>query len=247
MTTPPVAVVTGASSGIGKACAQRLASDGYDVILAARRSERIEELATQVGGRAVTCDVTNADDVAKLAAEAGGEVALLVNNAGGALGVEKVEDADLDKWRTMYETNVIGTVAVTKALIPALEKGRGTIITISSIAGQTAYEGGAGYCAAKAGEVFMSDALRLELNGRPIRVCDLAPGMVKSDEFTLVRFEGDREKAEAVYAGVEEPLSQEDVAECVSWVAGLPHHVNIDKLTVKPLAQAAPHKVHRTN
>ncbi|WP_201464592.1 SDR family NAD(P)-dependent oxidoreductase [Janibacter melonis] len=247
MTSRGVAVVTGASSGIGKACAQRLAADGYDVVLAARRTERVEALAAEIGGRAVTCDVTKPDDVAALAEAAGPQVALLVNNAGGALGLEPVAEADLDAWRAMYETNVIGTVAVTKALLPALRAGRGTVVMITSVAALVAYEGGAGYCGAKAAEAFVADTLRLELNGEPVRVCDIAPGMVRSDEFSLVRFDGDQAKADAVYAGVEEPLTQEDIAECVSWVAGLPHHVNIDKLTVRPLAQAAAHKVHRTS
>ena len=247
MTSRGVAVVTGASSGIGKACAQRLAADGYDVVLAARRTERVKALAVEIGGRAVTCDVTKPDDVAALAEAAGPQVALLVNNAGGALGLEPVAEADLDAWRAMYETNVIGTVAVTKALLPALRAGRGTVVMITSVAALVAYEGGAGYCGAKAAEAFVADTLRLELNGEPVRVCDIAPGMVRSDEFSLVRFDGDQAKADAVYAGVEEPLTQEDIAECVSWVAGLPHHVNIDKLTVRPLAQAAAHKVHRTS
>ncbi|WP_226346522.1 SDR family NAD(P)-dependent oxidoreductase [Agilicoccus flavus] len=241
-----VAVVTGASSGIGAACAQRLSDDGFEVVLAARRTDRITELAERVGGRAVTCDVTNPDDVAALAAAAGDDVALLVNNAGGAFGMETVEEADLDAWRRMYEINVLGTVAVTKALLPALGNGPGTIVTISSIAGQAAYEKGAGYCGVKAAESFASDALRLELNGRPVRVCDLAPGMVRTDEFSLVRFGGDRAKADAVYAGVAEPLTAEDIAECVAWVACLPHHVNIDKMTIKPLAQAASYKVDRS-
>ena len=247
MTSRGVAVVTGASSGIGKACAQRLAADGYDVVLAARRTEHVEALAAEIGGRAVTCDVTKPDDVAALAEAAGPQVTLLVNNAGGALGLEPVAEADLDAWRAMYETNVIGTVAVTKALLPALRAGRGTVVMITSVAALVAYEGGAGYCGAKAAEAFVADTLRLELNGEPVRVCDIAPGMVRSDEFSLVRFGGDQAKADAVYAGVEEPLTQEDIAECVSWVAGLPHHVNIDKLTVRPLAQAAAHKVHRTS
>ncbi|QFQ31490.1 SDR family NAD(P)-dependent oxidoreductase [Janibacter melonis] len=246
MTSRGVAVVTGASSGIGKACAQRLAADGYDVVLAARRTERVEALGAEIGGRAVTCDVTKPDDVAALAEAAGPQVTLLVNNAGGALGLEPVAEADLDAWRAMYETNVIGTVAVTKALLPALRAGRGTVVMITSVAALVAYEGGAGYCGAKAAEAFVADTLRLELNGEPVRVCDIAPGMVRSDEFSLVRFDGDQAKADAVYAGVEEPLTQEDIAECVSWVAGLPHHVNVDKLTVRPLAQAAAHKVHRT-
>ncbi|MDO5627691.1 MAG: SDR family NAD(P)-dependent oxidoreductase [Mobilicoccus sp.] len=241
------AVVTGASSGIGKATAQALAADGYRVVLAARRTDQLEAVAREIGGVAVTCDVTNEEQVAHLAREAGDDVAVLVNNAGGALGLEEVADAALEKWRQMYEINVLGTVAVTKALLPALRSnGGGTIVTVTSIAGDGAYEKGAGYCGVKAAERYASDALRLELNGEPIRVCDVAPGLVESDEFSLVRFDGDEEKAKAVYAGVENPLTQEDVAECIRWVVSLPAHVNIDKLTVKPVAQAAPHKLHRT-
>lgn len=242
------AVVTGASSGIGKATARALAADGYRVVLAARRGEKLAGIAEEFGGVAVTCDVTKPEDVAELAKAAGDDVAVLVNNAGGALGLEPVEDAAIDKWRTMYETNVLGTVQVTKALLPAIRaNGGGTIVTITSIAGDGAYEKGAGYCGVKAAERYASDALRLELNGEPIRVCDIAPGLVESEGFSLVRFDGDEEKAKAVYAGVENPLTEEDVAECVRWVVSLPAHVNIDKLTVKPVAQAAPHKLHRTS
>lgn len=239
-------MVTGASSGIGRATARRLAADGFEVIAAARRRDRLEDLAAQTGCRIITCDVTSPEDVAALAREAGERVTLLVNNAGGALGTDRIEDADLDRYRRMFETNVLGTVAVTKALLPALiASGQGTVITITSIAGQVAYEGGGGYNAAKFAEVAINDALRLELNGKPVRVCDIAPGLVESDEFSLVRFDGDPERAKKVYEGVDRPLTQEDIAECVAWVAELPHHVNIDKLTVKPVAQAAPHKLHR--
>ncbi|MEP7160471.1 MAG: SDR family NAD(P)-dependent oxidoreductase, partial [Dermatophilaceae bacterium] len=193
------------------------------------------------------CDVTNPDDVTRLAQAAGERVTLLVNNAGGALGLAPVAQADLAAYRTMFETNVLGTVAVTKALLPALiASGAGTIITVTSTAGQVAYEGGGGYNAAKFAEVAISDALRLELCGQPVRVCDIAPGLVASDEFSLVRFGGDADRAAKVYAGVEQPLTQDDIAECIAWMANLPHHVNIDKLTVRPLAQAAAHKVHRT-
>jgi NADP-dependent 3-hydroxy acid dehydrogenase YdfG len=240
-----VAVVTGASSGIGAASARRLAADGFEVICSARRGERLRTLAREIGGQAVVCDVTDPSAVAARAAAAGDTVALLLNNAGGALGLEPVETADLSRWRVMYETNVIGMAAVTQALIPALRAGRGTIVTITSIAGHQAYEGGAGYCAAKAAERFVSRALRLELNGEPIRVCDIAPGMVATEEFSLTRFAGDPARAEQVYAGVAQPLTAEDVAECVAWVAGLPHHVNVDALTVQPLAQAAVYKVSR--
>lgn len=240
-----VAVVTGASSGIGKASAIRLAADGYRVVCAARREDRVAELAARIDGLAVRCDVTDAEDVSRLAETAGGRVDLLVNNAGGAIGLERLEDADLNGWRTMYETNVMGMAAVTQALLPAIRNARGTIITITSIAADQVYEAGGGYCAAKAAERYINDALRLELNGEPIRVCDISPGLVKSDEFSLTRFAGDQAKADAVYAGVAEPLTQEDIAECVAWVAGLPHHVNIDRLLVRPLAQAAPYKLHR--
>ncbi|WP_116116117.1 SDR family NAD(P)-dependent oxidoreductase [Austwickia chelonae] len=246
MTNRGVAVVTGASSGIGRATARRLAQDGFEVIAAARRLDRLQELAAEIGCRAIRCDVTDPEQVEALAREAGERVALLVNNAGGAIGLSPVAEADLGEYRTMFETNVLGTVAVTKALLPALvASGQGTIITITSIAGQTVYEGGGGYNAAKFAEVAVSDALRLELNGQPVRVCDIAPGMVESDEFSLVRFDGDAEKAAKVYEGVDRPLTQDDVAECIAWVAELPHHVNVDKLTVKPVAQAAAHKVHR--
>ncbi|WP_040157492.1 SDR family NAD(P)-dependent oxidoreductase [Mobilicoccus massiliensis] len=242
------AVVTGASSGIGKATARALAGDGYRVVLAARRGEKLAGIAQEFGGVAVTCDVTKPEDVERLAAEAGDDVAVLVNNAGGAFGLEPVADAAIDKWREMYEVNVLGTVAVTKALLPAIRaNGGGTVVTVTSIAGDAAYENGAGYCGVKAAERFASDALRLELNGEPIRICDVAPGMVESEGFSLVRFDGDEAKAAAVYEGVENPLTEEDVAECIRWVVSLPAHVNVDKLTVKPVAQAASYKVHRTS
>jgi len=243
-----VAVVTGASSGIGKAVARRLAADGFDVIVAARRLDRLEELATEIGGRAVACDVTSADDVAALATAVGGRLALLVNNAGGALGTEKVADADLDHYRQMYETNVLGTVAVTKALLPALiDSGAGTIVTVTSTAGQLAYEGGGGYCAAKFAEVAISNTLRLELCGLPVRVCEIAPGLVKSEGFALTRYDGDEAKAAKVYEGVAQPLTEDDIAECISFMACLPHHINIDLMTVRPLAQASAYKIDRRN
>jgi NADP-dependent 3-hydroxy acid dehydrogenase YdfG len=244
-TARPVAVVTGASSGIGAASARRLAADGFEVICAARRLDRVEALAKEIHGRAIRCDVTSAEDVATLAAEAGDKVDLLLNNAGGALGFEPVAEADLDAWRRMYEVNVIGVAAVTKALLPALITGHGQIIVIGSTAGQVAYEGGGGYVAAKHAVRAVVDTLRLELFDQPVRVCEIAPGMVRSEGFALTRFEGDEAKAEAVYAGVAEPLISADIAEIVAWVASRPPHVNIDRLTVRPRAQAAQHKVHR--
>jgi len=243
--SPPIAVVTGASSGIGAATAERLAGEGFHVFCAARRTERIEELAARIGGAAVTCDVTDAEDVAALAAAVGPRVDVLINNAGGAFGQDKVAASDPEQWRRMYDTNVIGTLLVTQALLPALEAADpGTLINIGSIAGRLAYEGGAGYTAAKHGVAVMTETLRLELNGRPVRVTEIAPGMVRTEEFALVRL-GDPSRAEAVYAGVAEPLVAEDIADAVVWVATRPPHVNIDLLVVKPLAQAAPHKVHR--
>jgi NADP-dependent 3-hydroxy acid dehydrogenase YdfG len=241
----PVAVVTGASSGIGAATARSLAAQGFEVVCAARRAERVAALAAELGGRAVVCDVTSAEDVASLAAEVGGRCDLLVNNAGGAYGADPVSTADLDQWRAMYEVNVLGVVGVTKALLPALVASEGQIVVIGSTAGQVAYEGGGGYVAAKFAVRSVVDTLRLELWDQPVRVCEIAPGMVRSEGFALTRFDGDQAKADAVYAGVAQPLTEEDIADCVVWVATRPSHVNIDRMTVRPRAQAANHKVHR--
>ena len=240
-----MAVVTGASSGIGAATARRLAAQGFEVVCAARRADRIEALAVEISGRAIRCDVTSAIDVASLAAAVGDRCDLLVNNAGGALGADPVAQSDLEQWRTMYEVNVIGVVAVTKALLPALVASEGQIVVMGSTAGQVAYEGGGGYVAAKFAVRSVVDTLRLELWDRPVRVCEIAPGMVRSEGFALTRFEGDQARADAVYAGVAEPLTAEDIADCVVWVATRPSHVNIDRMIVRPRAQAATHKVHR--
>ncbi|MFD7160349.1 SDR family NAD(P)-dependent oxidoreductase [Kribbella sp. NPDC059898] len=245
MTTRPLAVVTGASSGIGAASARYLAREGFEVICAARRLDRIEALAKEIDGRAVQCDVTSAEDVAALTAAVGDELQVLVNNAGGAFGLEPVAEADLDAWRRMFEVNVIAVAAVTKSLLPALIAGRGTIIVMGSTAGQVAYEGGGGYVAAKHGAKAVVDTLRLELYDQPVRVTEIAPGMVQSEGFALTRFNGDQSKADAVYAGVREPLTSDDVADIVAWIATRPAHVNIDRITVRPRAQAAQHKVHR--
>jgi NADP-dependent 3-hydroxy acid dehydrogenase YdfG len=240
------AVVTGASSGIGAATARALAADGFHVVCAARRSERVEALAAEIGGTAVTCDVTSAESVRALATAAGDAVEVLVNNAGGAFGSEPVESADLAAWQRMYDVNVLGVVRVTQALLPALRgTGRGLIVDVTSTAGHIAYEGGAGYTTAKHGSQVVTETLRLELNGEPIRVTEVAPGMVHTDEFSLVRFGGDQERADATYTDVDRPLVAEDVAETIRWVASLPPHVNIDRLVVRPVAQAAQHKLHR--
>ncbi|GGO78978.1 SDR family oxidoreductase [Nocardioides deserti] len=240
------AVVTGASSGIGAATARMLAAEGFSVFCAARRADRVEALADEIGGTAVVCDVTSEESVAALAELVGGRLDVLVNNAGGAFGSTPVAQADSDEWRRMYEVNVIGLMQVTRALLPALvASGAGMILNVGSTAGRTAYEGGAGYTAAKHGTQVVTETLRLELWDQPVRVCEIAPGMVKTDEFALVRFEGDREKAEAVYAGVAEPLTAEDVADAITWMVTRPPHVNIDELVIRPRAQAAQHKVHR--
>lgn len=242
-----LAVVTGASSGIGAATARRLATEGYRVIVAARRIDRLVDLADEIGGTAIACDVTSADDVAALAADVGPRLDLLVNNAGGALGAEPVAEADFDKWTAMFTSNVVGSGRVTKALLPALRAAEGTIVFITSTAADAAYEGGSGYNAAKAGERMIVDALRLELSGQPIRICDVAPGMVRTDEFALTRFGGDASKAASVYQGVAEPLVADDIADIIAFVATRPPHVNLDRITVRPRAQASNFKVHRTS
>ena len=240
------AVVTGASSGIGAATARALAHEGYAVVCAARRTERIEELAHEIGGTAVTCDVTSADSVARLAEAVGDSLHVLVNDAGGAFGMSSVADADPEEWRWMYEVNVLGLLRVTQALLPALRtSGDGLIVNVGSTAGRIAYEGGAGYTAAKHGTQVVTETLRLELVGEPIRISEIAPGMVRTEEFAKVRFHGDEERAAAVYAGVPDPLVAEDVADAIAWIATRPSHVNIDELVIKPRAQAAQHKVHR--
>ncbi|MBD8606727.1 SDR family NAD(P)-dependent oxidoreductase [Aeromicrobium sp. CFBP 8757] len=242
----PTAVVTGASSGIGAATARALAHQGFHVFCVARRTDRIETLAAEIGGTAVTCDVTDETQVAALAEAVGPSLDLLLNNAGGALGVDPVSAADADDWRRMFEVNVIGTLLVTKALLPALvASGAGTLVNLGSTAGHITYEGGGGYTAAKHGVTAMTETLRLELNGQPVRVTEIAPGMVRTDEFSLNRFGGDEARADAIYAGVREPLVAEDVADAIVWVATRPHHVNVDLMVIKPLAQAAQHKVHR--
>jgi NADP-dependent 3-hydroxy acid dehydrogenase YdfG len=216
------------------------------VFCAARRTDRIAALAEEIGGTAITCDVTDAAQVAALADVVGDRLDVLVNNAGGAYGMEPVTKADADVWRSMYEVNVIGTLLVTKALTPALvASGNGTLVNIASTAGHAAYEGGGGYVAAKHAVVAVTQTLRLELNGLPVRVSEISPGMVHTEEFSLNRFDGDQDKADSVYAGVEAPLVADDIADAVLWVATRPAHVNIDQMIVRPIAQAASHKVHR--
>ena len=240
------AVVTGASSGIGEATARQLAAAGFEVVCAARRPQRIEKLADEIGGVAVVCDVTDPDDVQRLAEAVGDRLDVLVNNAGGAFGLESVEEGRVEDWRAMYEVNVIGTLQVTQALLPALKAGgEGIIVNVGSIAGRTAYEGGGGYTAAKHALAVMTETLRLELVDQPVRVTEIAPGMVRTEGFSLTRFRGDEERAEKVYAGVPQPLVADDIADAIVWMATRPAHVNVDLLVIKPRVQAAPHKVHR--
>ncbi len=250
----PVAVITGGGTGIGAATATRLAQDGFDVVVCGRRPGPLQETAAairaaypSVTARAIVLDVTDAASVAAAAAEIG-PCDVLVNNAGGAIGSERVEDGKPDEWRAMYESNVIGVLQVTQALLPALRRSPtgGTIVVVSSIAGLLVYEGGGGYTAAKHGATAVVETLRLELAGEPIRVIEIDPGMVWTDGFSLTRFHGDQGKADAVYAGVDRPLVAADVAECVAFCVRLPQHVNVDRLIVKPVAQAALHKVIRT-
>jgi NADP-dependent 3-hydroxy acid dehydrogenase YdfG len=251
MSDLPTAVVTGASSGIGRATANRLAAEGFHVVAAARRTDRLGTVVEEITGNggsatAVPCDVTSGGSVAALAATVTGPLAVLVNNAGGALGMDPVETALINEWQWMYDVNVLGTVRVTQALLPALERsGAGTVVVLSSTAGMVVYEGGGGYTAAKHAQTAVAETLRLELCGRPVRVIEIDPGLVKTDEFSLHRLRGDTAAADAVYAGVPEPLVAEDIADCIAWCVTRPHHVNIDRLVVRPLAQAAQHKLHR--
>ena len=196
---------------------------------------------------AVRCDVTLDADVVRLAEAAGDAVQVLVNNAGGALGLEPVATADVELWRQMYETNVLGTLKVTKAVLPALVAagGEGIVVNVGSIAGLLAYEGGGGYTVAKHGVHVMTETLRLELLDQPVRITEIAPGLVHTEEFALTRFGGDQARADKVYEGVPGPLVAEDVADAILWMATRPSHVNVDLLVIKPRAQAAPHKILR--
>jgi len=239
------AVITGASSGIGAASARALVREGFDVVLGARRLDRLEALARELGegARAAALDVTDPASVASFCAGIGG-CRLLLNCAGGALGLDRIEDSDEERWREMYESNVLGVLRMVKALLPALvDSGDGHVITIGSVAAFEPYPGGAGYNAAKHGTRAVMDVLRLELNGRPVRVSEIDPGLVET-EFSLVRFDGDAERAASVYRGLT-PLSAEDVAECVAFVATRPAHVDVDQLVLRPRDQARVHLVHR--
>jgi NADP-dependent 3-hydroxy acid dehydrogenase YdfG len=245
-------VVTGASSGIGAATVRLFRARGWDVVGVARRADRLEALAAETGAEVFAADLTSQADVDALREylAASGPIHALVNNAGGAVGLSSIEDGSDDDWRWMFEINVLAVRRLTAALLPLLRAGAAdeagaTILTVTSTAGHVAYEGGGGYNAAKFAAHALVSVLRLELAGEPIRVIEVAPGMVKTEEFSLVRFGGDKDKADAVYAGVENPLIAEDVAETIVHGIELPQHVNLDLVIVKPVAQAAAHKVAR--
>ena len=234
------ALVTGASSGIGAATVRRLRADGWDVVATARRADRLAALAEETGAEAFAADVTSDDDVAALAAHlaATGGLDAVVNNAGGAFGLDPVERADLDQWRDMYELNVLGTLRVTKAVLPLLrERGAGDVVVVTSTAAHGAYPGGAGYTGVKAAERMLATTLRWEIVGEPLRVIEIAPGAVATEEFSLVRFGGDAERAATVYEGYQ-PLVAEDIADAIAWSLSRPEHVNVDLLVVRPRAQA---------
>lgn len=238
-----VAVITGASSGIGAATARLLAQQGYAIVLGARRLEKLETLAGEIGAEAIELDVTDPDSVARFVARVE-RCDVLVNNAGGALGLEPVGEADEEQWRWMYEANVLGTMRMTRALLPGLvASGDGHMVAVTSIAAFETYRGGAGYSAAKHGQRAAVRTLRLELLGEPVRITEVAPGMVET-EFSLVRFGGDETAAARVYEGME-PLRAEDVAECIGWAVSRPPHVNVDEIVVRPRDQASATEVHR--
>ncbi len=244
-------MVTGASSGIGRATVHALRETGWEVIGVARRADRLEELAQETGADAFAADLTRQEDVAALAAYTSeAPLHALVHVAGGALGSDRVEDGDPDGWLRMYEMNTVSAQRLVRALLPQLratsarEKTHADTLFVTSTAAQVAYPGGAGYNAAKAGEAMLVHALRQELVGEPIRVIEIAPGMVRTEEFSLTRL-GDRAAADAVYEGVDHPLTAGDIADVIAYSVNAPGHVNLDLVTVRPVAQAAQHLVHR--
>ena len=238
-----VAVVTGASSGIGEATAKVLAALGFHVVAVARRAERINALADEIGGTGIVADVTD-DAAVQALAERLGRVDVLINNAGGARGLEPVADANLEHWRWMWETNVLGTLRVTRALLPKLvDSGDGLIVTVTSVAALETYDGGAGYTAAKHAQGALHRTLRGELLGKPVRLTEIAPGAVET-EFSLVRFDGDEQRADAVYTGLT-PLTAADVAEVIGFVASRPSHVDLDLIVMKPRDQASATRFNR--
>jgi NADP-dependent 3-hydroxy acid dehydrogenase YdfG len=239
-----VAVVTGASAGIGAATARALANAGFSVVVGARRLERLEELASEIGGQALPLDVSDPESVREFASQVP-DCRVLVNNAGGAKGREVVAEADEEAWRWMVDVNYLGTVRMTKAFLPSLERsGDGHLVIVGSIAGFETYPGGAGYTAAKHAERALTKTLRVELLGKPIRVTEINPGLVGGTEFSVVRFGGDMERVRQVYGGLT-PLTADDVADCILWAVTRPTHVNVDEIVVRPRDQASAVNFHR--
>lgn len=246
------AVVTGASSGIGEATVRDLRRRGWDVVAVARRDERLRMLVAETGATAMTCDLTDAAAVDALVDELAetGPVHALVHVAGGARGTDRVEDGSTADWQWMYDINVLATQRLVAGLLPLLRHaaetdGHADAVFVTSTAGQVAYPGGGGYNAAKAAQSMLVKALRQELNGEPIRVVEIAPGLVHTEEFTLNRLGGDQVAADAVYAGVEAPLTAHDVADVIGYALDAPGHVNLDLVTMRPVAQAAQHLLAR--
>jgi NADP-dependent 3-hydroxy acid dehydrogenase YdfG len=253
-------LITGASSGFGAAAARAFGTEGAKLLLGARRMERLEQVASEAekAGAAEAhvqkLDVSQTKSVESFVTWARGKLRhqgsatdglqVLINNAGGAQGLDSVAEGKDEDWETMLQTNVLGILRMTRAALPLIPKDCGSsIINIGSLAGHVAYEGGAAYCAAKAGELQVTRALRLELNGTGIRVSTVDPGLAET-EFSVVRFKGDTTRAKKVYEGTH-PLVAEDIADILVWIASRPPHVNIDELLVKPVDQAAVHKVYR--
>jgi NADP-dependent 3-hydroxy acid dehydrogenase YdfG len=244
MSEQKIAVVTGASSGIGEASARHLAKEGFKVYVGARRLDRLQKLAEEINAVPLELDVASSESVTAFASQID-EVNVLVNCAGGALGTNSIADAKEDEWNTMFQTNVLGLIRVTKAFIPKLiDSGDGHIVNIGSIAGLETYPGGAGYTSAKHGVVAISQTLRQELGGKPVRITEIDPGLAET-EFSIVRFGGDKEKAAKVYEGIE-PLTASDIADAVLWCVTRPKHVNIDQILIKPIAQVSATVVHRS-
>lgn len=243
LTARKTAIVTGASAGIGRASARALALAGFEVLVGARRLDRLEALAAEIGGRAAALDVTDEESVRAFASGLD-RIDLLVNNAGGALGLDPVADAVEERWRGMWELNVLGLMRVTRALLPALRaSGDAHVINLGSISGFETYPGGGGYTATKHAVRAITKTLRRELLGEPVRVTEICPGLTET-EFSVVRFDGNEDRAASVYDGLT-PLTADDVAECVAWAATRPSHVNIDEIVVRPRDQATSTAVHR--
>lgn len=242
------AVVTGASSGIGAAAVRALSASGWEVIAVARRRERLEQLCSEAGATPFVGDVTIQEDVDLLVEDvlAGGGVDAVVNVAGGAFGVDSIAKGRFEDWQKMYDVNVLGTLRVIQGFLPALRaNGEGTVLLLTSTAGLVAYEGGGGYVAAKHAERTIANTLRLEEAEHNVRVIEIAPGLVRTEEFSLNRLGGNKEAADKVYEGVEKPLTADDVADVIAYSLNLPHHVNLDQVVIRPVAQAAAHKLIR--